>query len=165
MNINTVIDSTTGDLLELRQLMKTTEDKLCIYKEFNKLARLAQGSKKRTIKITNTIHFISPNQKPTNKKSTYARIFVRYWTQEEYPYWVRITFGGDKIHYADETFTPNADITTAKFLFNSVISTEFAKFLGLNIKDFYLNTKMDEYEYMWLPQWISFQDCIDENQI
>ena len=33
------------------------------------------------------------------------------------------------------------------------------------IKDFYLNTDMDEYEYMWLSQCISPQDFIDENQI
>ena len=38
-------------------------------------------------------------------------------------------------------------------------------FLGLDIKDFYLNNDMDEYEYMWLTRWISPQYCIDENQI
>ena len=60
---------------------------------------------------------------------------------------------------------PNYDITTAKLLFNSVISTNFSRFLGLDIKDFYLNTDMDDYEYMWLPRLISPQDSIDENQI
>ena len=60
---------------------------------------------------------------------------------------------------------PNYDITTAKLLFNSVISTNFSRFLGLDIKDFYLNTGMDDYEYMWLPRLISPQDSIDENQI
>ena len=70
-----------------------------------------------------------------------------------------------KKHYAGETFTPNADINIAKCLFSSVISTKFTKFLDLDIKDFYLNTNMDQYEYMWLPQWIPPQDFIDENQI
>ena len=39
------------------------------------------------------------------------------------------------------------------------------KSLVLDIKDFYLNTAMDDYEYMWLPWWISPQDFIDEHQI
>ena len=34
-------------------------------------------------------------------------------------------------------------ITTAKLLFNSIISTPNAKFMGINIKDFYLNTEME----------------------
>ena len=47
MNINAVLDPTTGDLLKLRQLLKTPEYKLWRYGAFKKLARLAQGSKKR----------------------------------------------------------------------------------------------------------------------
>ena len=82
MNINAVLDPTTGYLLELRQLTKTPEYKLWRDGALNELARLAQGRKKRTIKVTNTIHFISPNQNPTNKKSTYARIFVSYQPQK-----------------------------------------------------------------------------------
>ena len=81
MNINAVLDPTTGDLLELRQLLKTTEAKLWMDGAFKKLARLEQGIKNITIKGTNTIHFMSPNQKPTNKKSTYSRIFVSYQPQ------------------------------------------------------------------------------------
>ena len=145
MNINYVIDRTKGDLLELCQLLKTSEAKLWIDGSFNELACLAQGSKKRNIKGTNTINFISPNKKSTNKKATYDHIVVSYRPQKEYPYWVQITVGGDKIHYAGETFTPNADITTAKCSFNSVISTKFAKFLGLDINDFNLNTTMDSW--------------------
>ena len=74
MNINSVIDPTTGDTLELRQLLKTPDAKLCIDGVFNILARLAQGSNKETINGTETINFISPDQKPTNKKSTYDRV-------------------------------------------------------------------------------------------
>ena len=76
MNINAVLDPTTGYLLELRQLLKTPGFKLWRDGAFNELAHLAQGSKKRTIKGTNTIHFISQNQKPTNKKATYDKIVV-----------------------------------------------------------------------------------------
>jgi hypothetical protein len=41
-----------------------------------------------------------------------------------------------------------ASHATAKLLFNSVISTPGAKFMTLDIKDFYLSTQMDHYEYM-----------------
>ena len=87
-NINDALDPTTGDLLELRQLLKTPGDKLWRDGASNKLARIAQCSKKRTIKSTKTIHFISENQKPINKKVTYARIFVSYRQQKEDPYLV-----------------------------------------------------------------------------
>ena len=68
MNINAVLDPNTGDILEIRQILKTPETRIWRDGEFNKLARLAQGRKKQTKKITNTIHFNSPDQKPMNKK-------------------------------------------------------------------------------------------------
>eukprot|EP00957_Ditylum_brightwellii_P124950 9525310-Ditylum_brightwellii.AAC.1 len=36
----------------------------------------------------------------------------------------------------------------AKRLFNSILSAKNAKFATINIKNFYLNTPMDRYEYM-----------------
>ena len=116
---------------------------------------------------THETQFISFHQIKNlrTKKTTYTRIFVSYRPQKEEPYRVQITVVGDKIHYAGDTFTSNSDITTSKYLFNSVISTKFAKFLGLDIKYFYLNTAMDEYEHMWLPQCISPQYFIDEHHI
>ena len=62
MNIKAVPDPTTGDLLKIPEAILWRDG------IFNKLSRLTQGRKKRTIKGTNTIHLISPNQKPTNKK-------------------------------------------------------------------------------------------------
>jgi hypothetical protein len=39
----------------------------------------------------------------------------------------------------------------AKCIINSTLSTPKAKCLHLDIKDFYLNTEMEHYEYMQLP--------------
>jgi hypothetical protein len=47
--------------------------------------------------------------------------------------------------------TPTADLTTAKILFNSVVSTPGAKFASFDIKNFYLNNPIDWYEYMRIP--------------
>ena len=82
MNINAVLDPTKGDPLEIWNLLKKHEAKLWRGGAFNELSHLAQGSKKRTIKGTIKIHFISPNQKPTNKKSTYAKMVVSDRTQK-----------------------------------------------------------------------------------
>ena len=59
--------------------------------------------------------------------------------------------GGNKIEYAGDTSTPTADLTTAKLVFNSVVSTPNAEFATGDISDFYLFTDMDESEYMWIP--------------
>ena len=72
MNINNVLDPTTGNLLELPKLLRTPEAKIWRYVAFNELAHLSQGSKKQTIIVTKTTYFISPSQKPINKKVTYA---------------------------------------------------------------------------------------------
>ena len=44
--------------------------------------------------------------------------------------------------------TPAANLLTVKLLLNSVISTPGAKFLGLDLKDFYLNIPMDRPEFL-----------------
>jgi hypothetical protein len=51
-----------------------------------------------------------------------------------------LTLGGDKIEYTGNKSTRTADLTTAKVLINSVISTLGAKFLVIDIKKIYLNT-------------------------
>ena len=64
----------------------------------------------------------------------------------------RGTAGGDRINYPFEVSTKTAELATAKLLFNSVISTPNAKFMSLDIKDFFLTTKkMLRPEYMRIP--------------
>jgi hypothetical protein len=52
-------------------------------------------------------------------------------------------------------------MTTVKCLLNSVVSTTDAKFMTMDISDFYLNTPMDRYEYMRIPI-TAIPDCIME---
>jgi hypothetical protein len=54
--------------------------------------------------------------------------------------------GGGRVEYPGEVTTKTASIATAKMLFNSVVSTPGAKFMTMDIKDFYLCTPMDRYE-------------------
>ena len=99
------------------------------------------------------------------KKPTYARVVVEFCPQKEDPNRVRITTGGNLIKYLGELTTRTADLTTAKMLWNSVISTDGAKFMGLDIGDFYLETPMEEYEYMIMPLHLFPQHTIDQYKL
>jgi hypothetical protein len=54
-----------------------------------------------------------------------------------------ITMGGNLINYLDDCGTPTAKLLTVKIMFNSVISMPNAKFMTIDIQDFYLMTPMD----------------------
>ena len=47
--------------------------------------------------------------------------------------------------------TRTADLTTSKLLWNSVLSTEGAQYMCLDIKNFYLTAALDYFEYMKMP--------------
>jgi hypothetical protein len=60
--------------------------------------------------------------------------------------------GGNLIKdYPGELTTRTADLTTSKILWNSVLSTNGARFMGIDIKSFYLTAPLDRYEYMKIP--------------
>eukprot|EP00804_Cyclotella_cryptica_P022272 CCRYP_018126-RA/>CCRYP_018126-RA protein AED:0.26 eAED:0.24 QI:0/0/0/1/0/0.33/3/0/620 len=85
---------------------------------------------------------------PRDRTVTYARIVVDYRPQKDDPNRVRITVGGNLINYPGELTTRTADLTTAKILWNSTISTPGARFACADIENMYLQTPMDRYEYM-----------------
>ena len=63
---------------------------------------------------------------------------------------VRPTVGGNRLDFPGSTTTNCASLTTKKCLLNSTIFTPGARFMDLDIKDFYYGTAMDCYEYMKL---------------
>lgn len=107
------------------------------------LHRLADG--------TNTIKFLDHadiDNIPRDRTVTCARIVVNHRPQKEDPNRVRITVGGNLIDYPFELTTRTADMLSAKILWNSVISTVGARFACCDIKNMYLNTPLDRFEYM-----------------
>jgi hypothetical protein len=162
---NAVLDPATGNLLEYRDLLKTTDRDRWYDGCSKEFARLAQGRSKDDTKPTNTIFFIHPKDLPPNKRPTYLRICANYRPQKANPYRVRFTVGGNLINYKGPTYTPTADITTAKLLFNSVLSTPRAKFFTVDLSNFYLITPFQnpsEYEYMYIPAWCIPPDIMEE---
>ena len=85
------------------------------------------------------------------KKHTYARVVVDLSPPKADPNRVIITEGGNHINYAGEITTRTMDLTTATMLRNSIIITKGEIFAGFYIGDFYLETPMNDYEYMTMP--------------
>ena len=61
--------------------------------------------------------------------------------------------------------TPTADLLTVKLLLNSVISTPGAKFMTLDIKDFYLDIPMEHHEFLRMKIDYFPQDVIDHYKL
>ncbi len=78
---------------------------------------------------------------------TYGRIVSTNRDAKKDKFWTHITMGGNLINYPIDCGTPTADLLTVKLLLNSVISTPNAKFMTLNLKDFYLMIPMKHYDY------------------
>jgi len=76
-----------------------------------------------------------------------------------------INSGGNCIEYTGEVKTKTAQLTMAKLLLNSIISTKGAQFLVVDIKNFYLNTPMEWYEYMAIPMADIPQTIIDQYKL
>ena len=73
-----------------------------------------------------------------------------------------LTMGGSLVNCPDDCRTPTADLLTIKLLLNSIISTANAKFMTIDIKDFYLMTPMKRYEYFRMKINLFPQDIIEE---
>ena len=120
-------------------------------KEFG---NLAQGDDLTNTPGTNSIFVLTHEQIraiPRDRTVTYTRIVVDYRPQKADPNRVRLTAGGNLIDYPGELTTRTAELTTAKILWNSTISTPNARYTCLDIKNFYLGTPMQRYEYMKMP--------------
>jgi hypothetical protein len=168
LRANAVLNAETGKLEEYRHLLKGP-DKLKWEAGCSKeIARLAQGRNDGSVKGTETIHFIQPHQLPKGKKPTYLRICANYRPQKSDPYRIRMTVGGNLVDYQGETYTPTADLTTAKLLLNSTISTPGAHFFCIDLANFYLITPFanpSQYEYLWIPTWAIPADIMQEYQL
>ena len=100
---------------------------------------------------SNTIHFIHPSEKPISRQATYLRNVSELKPHKEGKYRVRFTVGGNRINYPGIVTIPTAELQTVKLHLNSVVSDVNASYMTADIKNFYLNTPMNRYEYMRIP--------------
>ena len=125
----------------------------------NEFGRLANGVGGR-IKGTNTIKFIRMQdvKKGRMKDVTYGQFLCLVWPEKAEPNRTRFVVGGDRINYPGEVGTSTAEILVAKILYNSVISTKNARFMTMDIANFYLMTPLSRPEYIC----VSIRDIPEE---
>jgi hypothetical protein len=111
---------------------------------------------------TNTIRFIHRSNIPNGRKVAYGSFVVDIKDHKEEKERTRLTVGGDQIYYPGDKLTRTAGLTTAKNLINNVISTFGAKFLVIDIKNFYLNTPLGRFEYTIINLSSLPQETIDK---
>ena len=139
---SSIIHSDTGIVYEYHDLIKQPKCMVVWMQSFsNKPGCLTQGNAMTT--GTDTIFFIQKSCIPQGCTVTYGRIVVAYHPQKANPYQTWLTIGRDCIHYPHDASTSTAYITTVKLLVNSIISTPNARFLTLDIKNYYLGTPLD----------------------
>ncbi len=78
---------------------------------------------------------------------TYMNPVVDYRAQKDDPYRIRITARGNLINYESNASVQTADLDTAKIHCNSVVSTPLARYMCLDIKNFYLTAALEYVEY------------------
>jgi hypothetical protein len=137
---NAVICSETGKSLKHQELITKLRYKIkWMRSTANEINRLYN---------TNTIRCILISNIPKGRKVTYGSFVVDIKDHKEEKERTRLTVGGDQIEYPGEKSTRTAGLTTAKILINSVISILGAKFLVIDIQNFYLNAPLGRFEYM-----------------
>jgi hypothetical protein len=162
---NAVINQDAGASLEYFHLIQD-ETTFPVWNKAaaNKCVRLAQGVGKR-IEVSNIIFFIPRQAISKGKIVNYGRFVVDIRPNKTETHPVRLTLGGNLIQYPGYASTRSADLTTSKCLCNSTISTEGAKYMCLDVKNFYLGTPMDSFEYMRIPLKIIPQEIVAEYKL
>ena len=110
---------------------------------------MAQGQKD-IVEGMNAIFFKSMDELPPERRKdiTDAQICANYRPEKADPNRIGITLGGNLVNYPGDVGTRTADMLTVKLLFNNVTSTPGAKFMSLDISNFYLMAPMTRYEYV-----------------
>ncbi len=116
---------------------------------------MAQGYKKTGQKGTNAMFVMTYNKLAhvlqAGKKFTFANPVVNYRPQKEDPNQIRIMAMGNLVSYKGKLSVQTANINTAKIIWNSIISNKKAKYMCLDIKNFYLTAALEYFECMKIP--------------
>ena len=150
--LSNVLDEETGELMEYRKLRKNPNYRLLYRNSYAKEIRRLEQGMSGLVEGTNTIFFIEKTAVPADrwKDVTYGRIVVDYRPDKTDTYHTIITVGGGRVNYPGDCGTTTVELTTVNLLLNSIFSKLNAKSMTIDIRYFYLNTLMDQSEYMHL---------------
>ena len=79
---------------------------------------------------------------------TYGQFVCSVQPEKAEPNRTIFTVCGNRINYPGEIAAPTVEMIGAKLLFNSVISTKDARFMTVDISNFYLMTPLKRPEYI-----------------
>jgi hypothetical protein len=139
-----------GHLMEIQHLLVNPKYKELRGKSYTKeLRHLAQGLP-GVSKGTNTIFVICRKDIPHYRKGivTYAWVCVNDCLEKEDSNRTQVIVGSNLLHYPGNCGTLKVGMITVKLHLISIISTKNACYCTIDLKDFYLNTPMDQPEYM-----------------
>jgi hypothetical protein len=157
-----VMDKDTGKLLNYRQLMNSPKYKKAWSRSAaNEFGWLANGIRGRIKNPTNTIEFISQYKVPADRSKdvTYGQVVCSVRPKKAEPNQMQFMAGGYRIDYPGEVTTLTAGMLVAKMLFNSVISTKGARFMTMDIFNFYLMKPLHRAKFIQ----IKFSDIPNES--
>jgi hypothetical protein len=152
-----VLDSSTGEFLEHRQLRRDPRYKATWDTSYaNELGRLCQGIGSGTtptskrVAGTNTFFLIDYHNIPAHKRKEICHTMVvcEVRPKKDDPDRTRITIGGSRICYLGDVGTNTASLKLFKLLLNSVLSRKGVRFSTIDLKNFYLDTPMPDPEYV-----------------
>ena len=124
--------------MEYPQLKLGKEAKAWIKSCSNEIGRLARGVHPQMMTRSNTLHFIHPTQKPTDRVATYLRIVSSFRPKKEDPYRICFTVGGNRIDYPGNIATPTTELQTPTLHLNSVVFDVAPAYMTIDTKDYYL---------------------------
>jgi hypothetical protein len=114
------------------------------------------------IEGSNTIFFIPRQAIPKGKSVTYGCFVVDIRLKKAETHRVLLTVVFNFIQYQGDVSTHSEDLTTSKCLWNSTISTEGTRYMCFDVKNVYLGTPMDSFEYMHILIKLIPQEIIAE---
>jgi hypothetical protein len=129
------------------------------------LAPLAHSPNKSKAPVP---YFLWKNHKfPRTKKVTYANFICNIRPQKTETHYVRMAAGGDKLDYPSNASSPAVSMLDAKIHTNSTIydASNGARYLGLDIKNFYLGTPMTYFQYIQVRPSVIPQEVWNDERV
>jgi hypothetical protein len=154
---NPMVHPTTGETISSYKKLMNDPDTAEVWQTaFGKdFGGMCQGDNKTGQKGTNAMFMMTHNEIAQALRAkrvfTYGNPVVDHRPQKEDPNQIRITAGGNLINCEEEISERTADINTAKLHWNSMISTNGAQYMCLDIGNFYLSAALEYFEYMRMP--------------
>ncbi len=138
-----VLDKTKGHPMKMWHLLVNPK-----YKELWGNSDVLLKASPESEKVPTLLFSSNARTSQTNANVTYPRVCVNYCLEKEDPNRTQVTVGGNLLHYPGNSGTPTVNMITVKLHLNSIISTKNACDCTIDVKDFYLNTPMDQPEVM-----------------